>query len=356
MEIRILNTNEMHVVVRNIKPRTRLFTSRLFPNFYQSQQDFVHIDQIPVETDLVAPIVSPHLPGRPVSLEGTRTVSLTPSYVRLMTPVEPNGLFSAVENRAAFALEGDLMKRHNANRGAIIEKHVRMIENRWEMMAAEAAISGRLTIESEGVPMSTVDFGRDPALTVSKADGARWDDAGVSVVDDLEEMISMVHDVSGARPTWAIAGKDVASRLRRKARTDGDELKDLMDTRYGTDGTSITRGLSLPGEVRPVGSISGLIDIYEYSQVFRYERNDRSIAVFKPLGDNEIALFCDDIIGIQAFGAIKNLAANYAARPIFGRNYIADGTPQKEIVAHESAPIMIPGAPNRTLKAKVLAD
>lgn len=353
MEIRTLNINEVHAVIRHVKPRTRLFTSKLFTNFHQSQFDVVHLDHIPVETDLAAPIVSPHLPGVPVRLEGTRTLTLTPSYVRLQTPVEPAGLFDPAENRAAYVLEGDLMKRHGEARRLTIEKHVRMIENRWEMMAAEAAISGRLTIESDGVPVSTVDFGRDPSLTITKTAGAYWGDTGVSVLEDLEAMLSMVHDASGVRPTFGLLGKNVAAHVRRQARQDG-ELKDLMDTRFGTDGTNITRGLSEPGEVRPVGSISGLVDLYEYSQTFRYQRNDKSIATFKPLGDNEIALFADDIIGIQAFGAIKNLAGQYAARPIFGRNYIQEGTPQMEVVAHESAPIMIPGAPNRTLKATVL--
>ena len=58
--------------------------------------------------------------------------------------------------------------------------------------------------------------------------------------------------------------------------------------------------------------------------------------------------------GVRAFGAILDPRAGYQALPIYSKNWIAED-PAAEYIMSQSAPLMIPGRPNASLKATVVA-
>lgn len=355
MTIRVLSAQESRILIEKSKPKPTFFLDKIFTGLITSDTDVINIEALPDNGRKLAPRVSPRMPGLPVGTTGSRVTSFRPTYLKLNTPVDPSGIFEAT-NADPFSVlyERDAMKRHANARANIIKDHVSRINQTWEFMAAMAAINGYVDTAYLGAPQERVEFGRDAALTFVNATSAYWDAAGASILDDLKRFKRAMSDADGGgKAAFMLVGSRVADVLTKSALS--GELKDLFDTRYGMDGTTLVRGLREDEPISYLGRISGLGEVYEYSAVFEDVDNDGAPVSIKPLKDNEIAMFAANIEGYKAFGRIKDLAAGYKAYPIFGRNGIVEGDPQVEFVAHQSAPIMIPAAPNRTLKATVLA-
>lgn len=356
MTIRTLTAQESRILIEKAKPEPTFFLDRVFKGLITSDTDVINIESLPDNGRRLAPRVHPLLPGKPVSGSGSAVTSFRPTYLKLNTPVDPSGVFEAYQADPFSVLtDSDAMTRHNRVRSNIIKDHVARIQRTWEYMAAMAAINGYVDTEYLGTPQERVYFGRDAALNFVNSAGAYWDDPGASIVDDLRRFKRAMNDADGGgKAAYLLVGSRVADEFTKSAAT--GELKDLMDTRYPLDGTALVRGLRSDEPISYLGRISGLLEVYEYSATFEDVDNAGNAVIRKPLADNEIAMLAANIDGYRAFGRIKDLAANYKALPIFGRNFISEGDPQIESVAHQSAPIMIPAAPNRTLKAKVLAD
>ena len=359
MNIQTLSVEQMRVIVERSEPKLRTFLSR----FYGSRRpllvptDVIPVESLPDQGRRLAPRVAPHIPGKPIASRGTSTRAFKPTYLKLNTPVEPGDVM-AISGGDLFSVNavGSDMQRHTAERARIINQHVERITDTWEYMAATAAIQGYVDTEYEGAPLERVYFGRDDALTVVKSAGSHWGDEGVSVIDDIQSWRKLMNDAeNGGVATVAFVGSKVASFLVKQSR-EGGELHDLLDTRYVPDGTTMTRGLRGVEDVNYLGRLSGLIDVYEYLATFEDSDAEGNRIQRKPLGDNQIALFAQDFGGVMVFGKIKDLAAGYRAVPTFGRNFVEEGDPQREVVLHQSAPIMVPSMPNRTFLATVLSE
>lgn len=353
--IRTLTAQESRIVIEKAKPKPTFFLDKVFTRTITSDNDVINIEALPDNGRKLAPRVSPRMPGLPVGTSGSRVTSVRPTYLKLNTPVDPAGIFEASDaDPFSILTERDAMTRHANARANIIKDHVSRIYQTWEFMAAMAAINGYVDTSYLGSPQERVYFGRDAGLTFVNASGAYWDASGASILDDISRFKAAMNDADGGgKAAVMLVGSRVANVLTKSALN--GELKELMDTRYGADGTNLIKGLRDGEPISYLGRISGLIDVYEYSAVFEDIDNAGNTVSIKPLGDNEIAMLGHNIEGYKAFGRIKDLAANYKAYPIFGRNAVIEGDPQVEFVAHQSAPIMIPAAPNRTLKATVLA-
>lgn len=355
MTIRTLTDQESRIVIEKAKPKPTFFLDKVFTGTITSDTDVINIESLPDNGRKLAPRVSPRLPGLPVGTSGSRVTSFRPTYLKLNTPVDPSGIFEA-SNADPFSVlyERDAMSRHTTARANIVKDHVSRIYQTWEYMAATAAISGYVDTQYLGAPLERVEFGRDPGLTFVNAPSAYWDAAGASIMSDIQRFKRAMNDVDGGgKVAITLVGSRVADVLTKSALT--GELKELFDTRYGMTGTTLLRGLREDEPISYLGRIAGLGDVYEYSAVFEDVDNAGNPVTIKPLKDNEIAMFAANVEGYKAYGRIKDLAAGYKAFPIFGRNFVTEGDPQVESVAHQSAPIMIPAAPNRTLKATVLA-
>lgn len=352
MNMRPMNFQEMRFAVEDTKPQVRLFSDRIFKHSYQADNDLIHIEKIPMASNIVAPTVNPRLSGPAVGNQGTKTMVLTPSYFRLTSPVEPSGIYTGTDkNKLSYMYDANPMNRLAKERKRVNNEHISRIEEGWELQAAQAAITGKVNVYYEGSTVSEVDYHRDPALTVVKTSGTLWDDDEDLILEDIQSMIDRIYDLTGETAVHALMGRNVASRVRKSARKGA--LKDLLDKRYQPDGTSLVTGLTKPGELVEIGNIGGLIDAYEYKVKFRVPR-DGGLEVVQPLGDNQICLLTDDILGINAHGAIKNRAANYVAAKIFAQNYVEGNAPQYEFMSHESAPLAIVADANRTALMTVL--
>jgi len=356
MKIKTLTNAQMRIITEKAKPEPKLFLNKYFTRTHLSKTDKIHIEELPDGGRRLAPRVHPRLPGRPVGTSGSDVKSFSPTYLKLNTPIDPGGIDTTTDiDPYSVLYEEDMMVRHANSRANITKEHVSRIDRTWEYMAAMATCNSYVDTEYLGNPAERVFFGRDSALTITLAPSAYWDLGGASLIDPISEFKRAMADVQGGGiAKYMLVGSKVA-RIIRKSAFNG-ELKELMDARYGTDGTRLVRGLPDDEPISYLGNISNMLDVYEYTGVFEDVANDGSFQTIKPIEDNEIVITAADIGGIKAFGRIKDLAANYNTIPVFGRNLINEGDPQTESIVHQSAPIMVPAYPNRTLKAKVLAD
>lgn len=353
--LRTLTENEMRIVHDSVSANREFFGDNYFNRVVNSQEDTVSVSSVVKNSRDLAPFVSPLVPGKPVGLSGSRISAFTPAYLSLLTPVSPNGGATSKNEKRAHNWNPDPMVRHGQNRRDITEEHLARIRRTHEFMRAMATIRGYVDTESEDAPAERINFGRDPSLTITTTAGTHWGDTGVSVLDFFESVIEKMGTTdAGYNAKTVLLGRRSAAFIRKEIRN-GGELKDLLDRNFGVE-TSLVRGLSPYSTIRDMGNLNGWFDLVEYSETFRGFDTNGNRVLIKPLQDNEICVIGAEFEGVDAFGAIKDLAASYKAVDIFGRNYVAEGTPQREMVSHQSAPIMVPVNPNATLLAKVLPD
>lgn len=352
--VRTLNENEMRLVHQSIATDREFFGDNYFKKEVFSQEDTVSVSSVVKNSRDLAPFVSPLVPGKPVGLTGSRVSAFSPAYISLVTPVSPEGGTTSKNEKRAHNWNPDPMVRHGENRRDITEEHLSRIKRTIEFMRAMGTIRGYVDTESEDVPAERINFGRDPSLTTTLTAGTYWGDTGVSVLDFFERVIDQMGETDGGYTAQnVLLGRRAAAFVRKQIRKDG-ELKDLLDRNYGTEST-LVRGLSPYSTIRELGRVNHL-NLFEYSESFRgFDAKGNRVWV-KPLADNEICVIGAEFEGVDAYGAIKDLAASYKAVPIFGRNYIAEGTPQREIVSHQASPIPVPVNPNAVSLHKVLPD
>lgn len=349
-----LTANQLQKIrVSRKRAEPTFFLDKFFSVKVQSKTGTILIETLPEVGRRLAAFSSPLVPGKPITGKGSAIAALKPAYLKHTTPVDPSSQVVTAGDDFGL-LSGDPALEHVRERLRITLEHNARIERTWEYMAAFATIHGYIDTEYEGAPQSRINFGRDAALTVTKTAGTYWGTAGVSIIDDIQTYKGLMSDAeNGGRAKIMLVGTKVAALLVKEARKDG-ELHELLDTRYGVD-SSFVRGLRDDEPVNYLGRLSGMIDVYEYDASYETIDNDGQRVTVRPLAANEIALIAQDFVGIRGFGRIEDLAANYAPVEIFGRNFIAEGSPQREVVDHQSAPIMIPAEPNKTLKATVMA-
>ncbi|TIV14113.1 MAG: major capsid protein, partial [Mesorhizobium sp.] len=106
--------------------------------------------------------------------------------------------------------------RYDAVKADILQYHRVAIERLWEWMAAKAIIDGKVVIEGKDMPQRLVDFGRAAGHTVVLGVGARWGDAGVSILDDIQGWADMMHAAEfGGAPNRITVGIDAWGVMRR---------------------------------------------------------------------------------------------------------------------------------------------
>ena len=342
--------------IRVSRQRTepRFFLDRFYKRkVFSTNKAGILVEELPENGRKLAPFSSPMLAGRPVAGNKSRVSIIKPAYLKHTTPVIPGGQV-VVSGDAFGVLNSDPNLEHARERGRIVVEHSNRIERTWEFMAAFAAINGYIDTSYEGVPEARIDFGRANNLTVVKSAGTFWGDPNISILDDTQDYKRRVSDAeNGGSIGFMLVGSKVANLMVKQARKDG-ELHELLDTRYGAD-SAFLRGLRGDEPVQYIGRLSNMVDVYEYDVAYQTLDNDGNVVTVRPLLPNQIALIGKDFEGVQGFGRIEDLGANYAAVDMFGRNFVTASSPSHEFVDHQSAPVMIPCETNKTLVATVMA-
>lgn len=303
----------------------------------------------------LTPFCSPLIAGRVVEDQGYSTKSFKPAYAKDKRRFLPN---APLRRRRGETIGGALtpMQRRQAQLAESLEDQLEMLTRREEVMAAEALTTGKVTVTGDGYPTMVVDFGRDPALTVSLADDDRWGETGVKPVDGIEDWAALIQEKSGAVVRDVIMDPKAWKIFRADP-----HVEKLLDMRRGGDPTlqvgPMARGQGQQ-KARYVGSI-GDFDFWVYQDVY-VDPADPTQATKLLMPDHSVIMASrgdaatgrGGLEGTRAYGVIQDEKANYQSPRYFTKSWLEED-PALRWLLMQSAPLVVPYRPNASLSATV---
>lgn len=342
MAIEITETHELIKVIENRTPEVNYFLDLLYPEVHESQTEYIDFDIVDTNRRL-APFVAPNVQGQPMVERGHALRKFKPAYIKPKNAVSPDRL---LRRRAGELLRNPGIvtpqEREDAIVADILNMHVDGIIRRWEWMAAKAALDGAVTIAGENYPEVTLSFGRNAAHTKTLA--TLWTDPASNPLTDIDTWNNEMMSNAGYPITRLTMGPQAWQAFINHAAT-----KDMLETRRGST-TTIETG---PGDGQPVqyrGTLkSANIELYVYSGY--YEDN---LGAHIPMMDTDdvLATNAGAFEGVRAFGAIMDRKAAYQSLAIFPKMWEQED-PSGLFLMTQSAPLMIPGRPNASMRITV---
>jgi len=321
-------------------------------NFFQQQIEFTteEIDFGRIsDVRKLAPLVVPTAQGKPIYSAAERRTVVKPAYVKPKDPVTATRMIRRAAGIGDLGRQQPLSpkQRYDAIVADIQRQHRYAIERRWEWMAANAILYGLNTLEDEAYPLTIVDFGRDPAHSVVLGAGARFGDAGVSILKTLQGFIQMVRN---AKFGGVVNRLTIGSKVWDVMQED-EELREFMNVQFKSNaGVNLNLGLKEGLEVEYAGKLSNNLDVYIYSDY--YQNADGTVVPF--MDPRDIVLTSPSVRGVRCFGAIQDIGAQLQAMPVFSKMW-NEQDPSATFIMNQSAPLMVPVNPNATLRARVVA-
>lgn len=349
-------------VMRDVKSET-LFFSQYFTNQFNSTDEYIDFEKLPVLAKKLAPFAMPLARGGSIYQDTGKTFRFKPAYIKVedsIDPLMPLTKRVGIDNSMLDYPTLTPMQRITLIKAQMTAQHVAAIQRRWEWLAARAIIDGQVTLTGRDYPTTVVNFQRDAGHTVTLTAGNRWGDSGVSIVDSIQGWLDTMNNAEfGALPTRLVMGQAVWNVLRKNA-----EFKEHLDTNYRNPAMTIERGIvsggSNGGKMFQVGfmNVGGAgganIELWVNNETFEDPATGQQT---RYLPTNQLVLLAnpEDVMGYRCFGMIVDRAAEYQALPIFPANWVEGNNPQVEWIGHTSSPLMVPIAPNATLRATPVA-
>lgn len=336
---------DTHTLARVMVERLDTPATFLLDLFFPTVQNF---DTAAIDFDLIktgrrlAPFVHPDASAKPTSSGGYITKSFTPANVKMLEVVKPG---RAMKRAAGERYAGEMTpaERLDAVVFDVLADQERALLFRLEWMAAQALRFGKVKVEGEDYPTQTVDYERDPSLTVNLAGANRWGETGVKTMDSIETWATATQDKCGIAPTTVVMG----GGAWKLARADEDFRK-VLDIRRQATG-NVELGPIKPDDVSRARYLGGVGDFefWTYQQSFEQEGG----ASERFIDDNNVIMGSPAIEGVRAFGAIQDVGS-LVPQEIFRKVYDTDN-PSRRNAYSESAPLVVPSRVNASFCAKV---
>lgn len=353
------DTNQFLGVWRDVEPEPLVWTE-YFQNEILSEDEYIDFEKMPIQGRKLAPFVMPLARGGSVYDDTATGYRFKPAYVKLEDRIDPlmplTRRVGIDANMTQMPVNLSPEQRLFLIRSAMTAEHLRAYDRTLNYMAALAVRDGKITLKGKDYPETLVDFQRDAGHTITLGAGARFGDAGVSIVDFFQSVLdTMTQAAFGAVPVKATMGGAVWAVMRKDA-----EFKEHLDKNYAGGNITYERGL-VSGEQRykvgemQIGGGSGAkIELWVDNTTYvdqvtgattRYIGSKQILFTGAPAAFN----------GFQAFGRIIDRAAGWAPMRIFPKNWVTQGDVEVEYITHKGAPLMVPINPNASLLANVLA-
>jgi hypothetical protein len=343
MAIEITETHELIRTISRFPPVGSYWLDLCFPTVHLSNTEYIDFDLVDKGRRL-APFVAPTVQGQPMVSRGHSIRKFKPAYIKPKDPVDPGRLLTRLPGELFGDSNLTPASREDAIVADILSEHNTGIQRRWEWMAARAIIDGEVTIEGENYPKVLLQFGRNANNTKTLLTTARWTEVGTShPLADIDSWNIEMMERDGYPISRLTFGPQAWAVFASHA-----DVKDMLDTRRGST-TTLEMG---PGNAQPSqyrGTLkSANIDLYVYSD--SYEDNQGTSVPM--MGTNDVVATSGAVSGVRAFGAIMDKKANWEPRPIFPKMWEQED-PSGLFIMTQSAPLMIPGRPNSTMKVTV---
>lgn len=337
----IFDTTYLTGLVDSMPRPSSFLLDTFFPLLQLSEAEEIAFD-VRDGSRRVAPFVSPLVQGKIIEAQGFRTEKFKPAYLKLKGVLDSE---RPLKRAMGETIGGPrpMVSRLDLILMDLLAEHVDMINRRLELMASEILRTGRVTVTGEQYPTQVVDFGRHADHTVSLAAAAKWSVANVDPASDLAAWSLDMLKRAGQAPTAVVM--DIEAWQAFIQHPTVSARLDVRNLNAGalTTGTPATVGASL------MGTLDGRA-IYVYADWYV----DPADEVEKPiLPSGTVLLGAPRLQGVRAFGAIRDHAAGFVAKPYFPKSW-TDEDPSVRYVLTQSAPLLIPSLPNASLSAKVL--
>lgn len=315
-----------------------------------STKQEIAFDEVLTGLPTMAPFVSPDLPAKSQNRSGFKTKMFVPAYVKPKHLIKP---FETITRLPGEALWGDKTPEERRDEAviAILEQQKQQLYTRFEYMAACSLINGFIKIEGEDYETKFIDFDRDSNNTVVISNDAdKWTNEKADIASQLEAYSDQVLSKTGYAATDVIMSPAVWKNFIKNK-----NVLEEADLRRGVTNIPNFSPQAKPGIGAQYRGQYGNFSIFVYSRSF-VEQNGQQVNV---LGENEILLVAPPeengkggVEGIKVFGAIMDMEA-LVPLDMYPKVWIEKDPPFMQLMT-QSAPLMLPGRPNATLKAMVL--
>ena len=349
INLSIYDTGELNRVLYDEKtlgtPET-FWLTEFFRNEITFDDDYVDFDRVG-STRRMAPLVVPTAQGRPVVSRAEKVTRLRPAYLKPKDAVDPNRLIRKTVGIGE--LGGDPSQamsptqRMAAVVAAILQEHRHSIIRRWEWMAAQATIYGQVTLEGPDYPKTVVDFQRDPSLTVTLTGSDTWNSGTANILASITQLRKLMRNVPfGGKANVMIIGTDVANVM-----LDDQRVQEQLDRTLRIEQEpSLKTGVRNADDYEYIGNIATGLPVYVCSAT--YEDDDGTTKDFL---DPKDVVLVGDIQGHRLFGAIRDVDMLRPV-PMWTKSWKQED-PSERFIMTQSAPLMAPINPNRSLRARV---
>ncbi len=341
----IFTTTVLNRVVSHLPQPSSFLLDFFFPDVQTEDNEEIHFD-IDKSKPRLAPFVSPLVGGKVVVDDGYETKSFRPAYVKDKRRFNPN---QPLKRRIGETIGGSLtpMNRREAALNRSLNNQLQNLTRTEEVMAAQALTTGRIIVQGENYPTTIVNFQREADLTQVLTGATRWGEAGVDVLNDIEDWADLVQTHSGAAGNKVVMDP-MAWRIFRAS----PRVEKLLDLRRGTN-TSINVDPMVRGQgndrARNVGTI-GDFDLWVYNDVYVDPTTGLSR---KLLPDYTVIIGSQTLLeGTRCYGVIQDEGANYRASRFFTKSWLEED-PAVRWLLMQSAPLVVPYRPNASFCATV---
>lgn len=345
----IYDTNTLIEVVQNLKTAESFLLDRFFPRSYVADSEYVSID-IDVGKRRMSPFVSPLVEGKLVEQRRYQTNTFKPPYIKdKRAPDLRRPVMRMIGERIGG--EGDARKRFTENIAMEIRDQIDILTRRQEWMAAQALLTGTVTVSGEGFETSLIDFGRASSLTVSLTGTSAW--TAANMPDTGTRSASPTGDIQG----WQ----------RQILKETGAKVTDLVFTTTAWEGfmmDPLVKGAILFPNQNPSGNIIdpgakiekgavymghwGQYDLWVYNEWYIDDDN-----IEKPmLPDGTVILSGPALDGVRAFGQIMDPMFSYQGMSYAPKTWV-ENDPAQQYMLMQSSPLVIPSRVNASLCATV---
>ena len=345
--VNLYDTDALLGLYREVPAPSAYFRDLAFNQVITFEEEYIDFQKIK-EGRKLAPLVVPTVQGRAVYSEASSVTRLKPAYVKPKDAVNPARVIRRRPSESLFSPNSlSPQARYNAIIGDILRVHRETIDRREEWMAARALIDGKLTLSGVDYPTRVVDFGRAANHTVVLGVGARWGDAGVKPMTDIQTWIDRVRRADFGGPVNRLT---VGSSVLPILLADADVQKQL-DTQLRGSSADLNTGLRSGEYVEYIGKLGPNLELWVNSDF--YEDPDTGTAT-PYLDPKSVLLTGPNVMGVRCFGAILDEKAGFNAMAVFPKMW-SQQDPSATYVMTQSAPLTVPVNPNNSLTAQVLA-
>jgi hypothetical protein len=227
-----------------------------------------------------------------------------------------------------------------------------MIERRWDWMACKAVVDGKVVVAGDDYPTVTVDFLRDPSLTIQLLTTARWSQTGTAApLTDLGNAVSAAFNLGNSPINRLIFGTTAWGNFTKNA-----AVLDLLNNQK-RNGTSEFSTIPLINNANyqsmgTINTIGGRFELYQYANWYSDVDSNGDLTVRQFLDPTYVVGVGPNMDGAALFGAIMDADANFMAEATVFPKMWKENDPSVVYTMSQSAPLFAPLNPDNTFVIK----